>query len=92
MRPDFLYNFISFTPNKEDVAHVYKNTFPNLLGLQISNHISPDISSSIRTAIKGHSDKFDGRVKAKIRNLVDDLKTNPEINYKEKLKSFFEKK
>lgn len=90
MRPDFLYNYITFTPNSEQVSEVYKNTFPNLLGVQISNHIPHEISSSIRDIIKEHSDKLDGRIKAKIRTLVDDLKCDPTINYKDRLKSFFQ--
>jgi len=89
MRPDFLYNYISFTPPKEAVDKVYKNTFPNLLGVQISNHIPSNISASIRELIKDHSDKLDGRVKANIRTLIDELKTNPNLDVKEKLSAFF---
>lgn len=92
MRPDFLYNYISFTPAKDSVAAVYQSTFPNLLGIQISNHISPEITASIRHFIKEHSDKMDGRIKAKIRSLIDDLKSNPNLNYKDQLKSFFQEK
>jgi hypothetical protein len=90
MRPDFLYNFISFTPTKESVTDLYKNTFPNLLGVQISNHVAPQISESIRKCIKEHKGKLDGRVKSQIRGLVDELKSNPDLNYKDQLKSFFE--
>jgi len=90
MRPDFLYNYISFTPHKEAVEEVYKKIFPNLLGMHISNHIPSEISVSIRKMIQEHSEKMDGRVKAKIRNLVDKLKSNHKYDYKEELKSFFE--
>lgn len=79
MRPDFLYNFVSFTPTKESISDVYRNTFPNLLGVQISNHIAPQISESIRNCIKEHGDKLDGRVKSQIRGLVDNLKSNPDL-------------
>ena len=89
MRPDFLYNYISFTPNNEQVSQIYKNTFPNLLGVQISNHISPEITASVRGLLKEHSDKMDGRVMAKIRSLVDDLKCDQTIDYKNRIKSFF---
>lgn len=90
MRPDFLYNYISFTPVQENIKTAYNNIFPNMLGVQISNHISPSISSSIRRAINSHDGKLGGRIKAQIRSLVDDLKTNPDLKYKEKLKSFFQ--
>ena len=89
MRPDFLYNYISFTPPIDAVEKVYQDTFPNLLGVQISNHIPRSISSSIRELIKDHSDKLDGRVKAKIRSLIDDLKTNPNLDVKDRLSGFF---
>lgn len=90
MRPDFLYNYISFTPQKEVVAKVYQKTFPNLLGMHISNHVPHEISKSIRKMIKEHSEKMDGRIKAKIRNLIDKLKSDPKYDYKEELKSFFQ--
>lgn len=89
MRPDFLYNYISFTPAKEQVSSIYKNTFPNLLGVQISHHIPSEISEGIRKSIKEHSDQMDSRTSAKIRNLVDRLKSNPQIKYREELSSFF---
>ena len=90
MRPDFLHNYIAFTPQKEAVSEVYRRTFPNLLGMHISNHIPSDISVSIRRAIQEHSDKMTGRIKAKIRNLIDKLKSDYKYNYKEELNSFFQ--
>lgn len=90
MRPDFLYNYISFTPQREAVAKVYQRTFPNLLGVHISNHIPKDIAQYIRKIIIEHSEKLDGRKKAQIRNLVDKLKSDPRYNYKDELKSFFQ--
>ncbi|MNC44909.1 hypothetical protein D3C75_938350 [compost metagenome] len=89
MRPDFLYNYISFTPSKEAVNTVYRNTFPNLLGVQISHHIPAEISGNIRHAINEHGVQSGSRTGAKIRNLVDRLKTNHNISYKEELSSFF---
>ena len=89
MRPDFLYNYISFTPPKDKVSALYENTFPNLLGVQISNHVSPDIGKEVRRLIVEHNDRPDGRVKAKIRKLSDQLKTSTGLDYEDKLTSFF---
>lgn len=89
MRPDFLYNYISFTPPKNKVNALYENTFPNLLGVQISNHVSSDIGSEVRKLIIGHKEKSPGRIKAKIRQLSDELKTNTGLDYEDKLISFF---
>lgn len=91
MRPDFLYNYISFTPPKEKISALYENTFPNLLGVQISNHVSSDIGKKVRNLIIEHDEKPDGRIKAKIRNLSDALKTNTGLDYEDKLTSFFSK-
>jgi hypothetical protein len=89
MRPDFLYNYISFTPPKDKVSALYENTFPNLLGVQISNHVSPDIGKEVRRLIVEHNDRPNGRVKAKIRDLSDKLKTSTGLDYEDKLTSFF---
>ncbi|MCE9730944.1 hypothetical protein [Pectobacterium sp. IFB5596] len=89
MRPDFLYNYISFTPPKNKINALYENTFPNLLGVQISNHVSSDIGRQVRQLIIGHGEKSSGRVKAKIRQLSDELKTNTGLDYEDKLISFF---
>ncbi|QXB28206.1 hypothetical protein I6L35_12860 [Aeromonas sp. FDAARGOS 1405] len=90
MRPDFLYNYISFTPPKEKVAALYENTFPNLLGVQISNHVSPDIGKRVCDMITEHKNRPDGRVKGKIRKICDDLKSSTGLDYEDKLSSFFD--
>lgn len=90
MRPDFLYNYVTLIPKQEEVSSVYRKVFPNLLGIQISNHISPEIITSFRQIINQHSDKLNGRRKAKIRQLIDELKSNPNLNYQERLISFFQ--
>ncbi|MBO9483851.1 hypothetical protein [Salinisphaera sp. G21_0] len=89
MRPDFLYNYISFTPPKEKVNSVYKNTFPNLLGVQISNHISEDVGKRVRQMIVEQNEMPKGRRKAKIRKLSDDLKAGTGLDYSDRLTSFF---
>jgi len=89
MRPDFLYNYISFTPAKEKVSALYENTFPNLLGVQISNHIPSDIGKKVRELIVEHDSRPSGRVKAKIRHLSDELKAGTGLDYSNKLTSFF---
>lgn len=89
MRPDFLYNYISFTPSNENVTSIYEKTFPNLLGVQISNHVSPQISKTIRDLIIEHNEKPSGRIKAKVRKLTDDLKAGTGMDYSDKISSFF---
>jgi hypothetical protein len=90
MRPDFLYNYISFTPSKEKVSALYENTFPNLLGVQISNHVSPDIGKKIRELIIEHNEKPNGRIKAQIRHISDELKAGTGLDYADRLTSFFD--
>lgn len=89
MRPDFLYNYISFTPAKDKIGSLYENIFPNLLGVQISNHVSSDIGKEVRDLIVEHSSRPNGRIKGKIRSLSDDLKSNTGLDYSDKLSTFF---
>lgn len=39
MRPEFLLNFIAFTPSKREVAESYASIFPTSLGISLSNRM-----------------------------------------------------
>lgn len=39
MRPEFLLNFISFAPSARDVVASYRNLFPTVLGVRLSNRL-----------------------------------------------------
>ena len=92
MRPDFLYNYISLSPSVTSVDNVYKELFPGLLGVNISNNIPKDISNLIRKAVSEHKDKNPGRLRSAVREMVDKLKSEPGSFSASKIKSFFQDK
>ena len=92
MRPDFLYNYISLSPSINSVDDVYKELFPGLLGVNISHTIPPEISNLIKENVRKYKDKNRSRLKSAVREMADELKTNPGSFNVAKMKSFFEKK
>lgn len=79
MRPDFIYNYIALSPNKEEVDDVYQNLFPSLLGVNISYHIPKELSEIIQKRMAEFADKPPHRLKAIMRRLSDRLKSDPRI-------------
>lgn len=78
IRADFLYNYISLAPSKQDVEVVYKGTFPTLLGVQISHHLPNDISEAIRKFLIEHRNVVnEPRLKIVMRKLSNKLKSDP---------------
>lgn len=43
MRPEFLLNFIAFSPTAEEVRKAYEAVFPTLLGIKLSNRMREDL-------------------------------------------------
>ncbi|UII31026.1 hypothetical protein LVD17_22290 [Fulvivirga ulvae] len=91
LRPDFLYNYISLAPKSEEVKELYKNLFPSLLGVNLSYHISPEISMEIKCALQEHKDLPSSRKKAILRNLSDRLKTDHRLKNRKQLKAYLDK-
>jgi hypothetical protein len=77
IRPDFLYYYISLSPNARQVQETYKGLLPTLLGVNLSYHLPVDIVNTIHDYIEEHKDKNKSRVKGIIRSLVEKLKTDP---------------
>ena len=73
MRPNFLYNYISLAPNPTDVTDVYKQIFPNLLGVNISHNLPKEVVDTVGNFIMEHKAKNLPRLK----ELSDNLKTEP---------------
>jgi len=90
MRPDFIYNYIALAPNKDEVDDVYKNLFPSLLGVNISYHIPNELADVIQTRMAEFVDKPIHRVKAIMRNLSDQLKSDSRIRTRESINHFLD--
>lgn len=92
IRPDFIYNYITLTPNKEEVDETYNKLFPSLLGVNISYHLPHDIAELVQRRLKEHSDKPPMRLKAIIRQLGERIKSDPSIRNKNSVRLYLDEK
>lgn len=90
MRPDFIYNYIALSPNKQEVDEVYKNLFPSLLGVNISYHIPQELAELIQQRMIEFSDKPQHRLKAVMRRLSDKLKSDPKVRNRKELNHYLD--
>lgn len=90
IRPDFLLNYISLAPSREDADRAFDRMFPTLMGVTVSHHIPEDISNIVHAAIKQHSTKDGGRVRAILRTLSDKLKTDQKTVNRVELKHYLD--
>ncbi len=78
MRPDFLYNYISFAPTKSAVQDSFRNLFPTLLGVSLSWELPNVVEKEIHDFLQAHRDQPTSRMKAAIREAIDTLKQTPD--------------
>ncbi|OVE82145.1 hypothetical protein BVY04_01800 [bacterium M21] len=90
MRPDFLYNYISLGPKRSETGDVFDRFFPTMLGVSLSHHVPRGIAKQVRTSLKRHSELDPSRVKAKLANFVDELKSEAERLPESKMTHFLE--
>lgn len=90
IRPDFLYNYISLAPNREQIDSAFKAIFPNLLGVNISYHLPKDVVAAVHNLLSQHKDKNHARMRAILRNMIDSMKHDPTLQTKNWVTSYFE--
>jgi hypothetical protein len=90
IRPDFLLNYVSLAPSYDDANRVFDRMFPTLMGVTLSHHIPDEVSDIIHQAIKQHANKDLGRVKASLRTLSDQLKTDQKTINRIELKHYLD--
>ncbi len=78
MRPDFLYNYVSFAPTKGAVEESFRNVFPTLLGVSLSWELPDGVVKEIHEFLSEHRDQPPSRIKAAIREAIDNLKQKPD--------------
>jgi hypothetical protein len=74
MRPEFLLNFISFAPSAKEVANSYREIFPSVLGIRLSNRVS---RHTFREVVKSANEIFavdEARAASMITACVNQLK------------------
>jgi len=92
IRPDFIFNYITLTPKKEEVDHTYLELFPSLLGVNISYHLSHDLAQIIQQRIYAHKNLPPFRLKAVLRSLSEKLKSDPSIKNRKDIEHFLDQK
>jgi hypothetical protein len=92
IRPDFIYNYITLTPNKEQVDETYDKLFPSLLGVNISYHLPGDIAEMVQARLKEHADKPPERLKSILRQLTEKLKSDPNIRNRRAVKHYLDER
>jgi hypothetical protein len=90
MRSDFMYKYISLSPNKEDIDMLYKKCFPNLLGVNLSYHLPQGVSEFVSQMVKEHKDTDPTVVKRTLKNLTEKVMSSSEPIGAKQLKSYFE--
>lgn len=75
LRPDFLYNYIVLAPHTAEVAEVYDELFPTLVGVNISFHLPTTLIQNVQADIKRHRAKPIARQHGKVMEAVEGLKT-----------------
>jgi hypothetical protein len=75
MRSDFLYHFIALAPSRDSVDRVFSNMFPSLSGVSVSHYVPDSAIESVRSYVAEHTEMSPGRIKARIRELTDELKS-----------------
>lgn len=89
MRSDFLYNYISLAPKKNEIDNMFREVFPSMMGINLSYHMPKDICSHINKSIVEHKESSPARIKRAIRNYTERLMTTDTKNSK-KLTLYFD--
>lgn len=89
MRADFLYNYISLAPKKNEIDNMFKEIFPSMMGINLSFHLPKEVCSHINKSIVEHKESSPTRIKRAIRNFTEKLMTTSTKNSKN-LTSYFD--
>ena len=90
MRADFMYKYISLSPQKKDIDMLYRKCFPNLLGVNLSYHLPQGVSEFVSQMITEHKDTDPTVVKRTLKNLTEKVMSSSEPIGAKELKSYFE--
>lgn len=81
MRPEFLLNYILLAPSQRDIRTTFRKIMPSLLGLKLSNRVSPTAYQELMKQIVEAKNYDDGRLEAKISEVSDKLKSDYNKDY-----------
>jgi len=90
IRPDFLLNFITLSPQKHEIESAYDNIFPCTLGVSLSRHIDGRFTRAIADCLKSHQGFKTSRIRTIIHAEIDQLKSTFQQQGKAGLKRYIE--
>jgi hypothetical protein len=74
MRPEFLLNFILFSPSQKEVENSYRTIFPSILGVQLSNRMNAERFKGIMEQANEIWAVDQARAGAMVTGFLDQLK------------------
>lgn len=80
MRPEFALNFVALAPSTAEVRAAYRDVFPSLLAIQLSNRLKDVVLHDLIRRVREAEDWDDARIAVKMQDLSNRLKGD---NYKE---------
>lgn len=81
VRPEFLLNFIALNPNVEDVRRSFSDIFPSLLGVKLANRMKSSTFNELIGRMREEYEVDEARARAKLPELVDQLKAEMAKEY-----------
>lgn len=90
LRADFVYNYIALSPSQEEVNEAYDVIFPTMLGVNLSYHMSREVSLAVQKKIAEYHSLPNVRVQQIIQRSIERLKSEPSINSQFQVFKIFE--
>ncbi|HVJ35181.1 MAG TPA: hypothetical protein VND94_18870 [Terriglobia bacterium] len=85
LRPEFLLNFIALSPKMEEVRQAYREIFPSILGMTLSNRMRENVFKDVLKRVRDIQDNDPSRMKVIMADLANKLKSDQFKMYEHKL-------
>jgi len=89
MKPEFLLNFISFSPKIQTIKESWGSIFPTIFGLQLGHRLPEEDFKKLLDSVSEWKSVEPGRIMAKISQMSDKLKSNQNKDYDHPMKNMF---
>ena len=85
MRPEFLLNYIAFSPTMSEVRNAYKDVFPTLLGVKLGNRMRPELFHGIMEKAREAMGVDDARARVMMEDYSNRLKGDNFMEFEDEL-------
>lgn len=90
IRPDFLYNYISLAPRRQEVDDAYLALFPSLIGVNIGFHLPDEVMRFVRERILQFRKYNKARLSAVLQELTNKVKSDTSFRTREKVEPWLD--